>query len=87
MEPDEVESFVAGEAEIVEQKVAEFSNYYHFNSFSGEQIKFNNGNCRISARKKLDGVKGLRDESTKDIRIVIDLKKYRCSGKSFKLYL
>ena len=30
--------------------------------------------AELVQEKKLDGVKGLRDESTKDIRIVIDLK-------------
>ena len=62
-----------GEAEIVEQK-------------SGYQIiitsipyRVNKANLIMSIaelvqEKKLDGIKGLRDESTKDIRIVIDLK-------------
>ena len=62
-----------GEAEIVEQK-------------GGYQIiitsipyRVNKANLIMSIaelvqEKKLDGVKGLRDESTKDIRIVIDLK-------------
>ena len=62
-----------GEAEIVEQK-------------GGFQIvitsipyRVNKSNLIMSIaelvqEKKLDGVKGLRDESTKDIRIVIDLK-------------
>ena len=62
-----------GEAEIVEQK-------------GGFQIiitsipyRVNKSNlimaiAELVQEKKLDGIKGLRDESTKDIRIVIDLK-------------
>lgn len=62
-----------GEAEIVEQK-------------GGYQIiitsipyRVNKANlimaiAELVQEKKLDGIKGLRDESTKDIRIVIDLK-------------
>lgn len=62
-----------GEAEIIEQK-------------GGFQIiitsipyRVNKSNlimaiAELVQEKKLDGIKGLRDESTKDIRIVIDLK-------------
>ena len=63
-----------GEAEIVEQKsgVAQIiitSIPYRVNkSTLIESI------AELVQEKKLEGVKGLRDESTKDIRIVIDLK-------------
>jgi len=63
-----------GEAEIIDEK-------------NGAQIiitsipyRVNKANLIMSIaelvqEKKLDGIKGLRDESTKDIRIVIDLKR------------
>jgi DNA gyrase subunit A len=63
-----------GEAEIVEQKsgVAQIiitSIPYRVNkSTLIESI------AELVQEKKLEGIKGLRDESTKDIRIVIDLK-------------
>ncbi len=62
-----------GEAEIVEEK----------NSFSiiitSLPFRVNKANLIMSIAelvqgKKLEGIKGLRDESTKDIRVVIDLK-------------
>ena len=62
-----------GEAEIIEEK----------NSFSiiitSLPFRVNKANLIMSIAelvqgKKLEGIKGLRDESTKDIRVVIDLK-------------
>ncbi len=62
-----------GEAEIIEEK----------NSFSiiitSLPFRVNKANLIIAIAelvqgKKLEGIKGLRDESTRDIRIVIDLK-------------
>jgi len=63
-----------GEAEIVEQKDGNFSII-----ITSIPFRINKSNLIVSIaelvqEKKLEGVKGLRDESTKDIRIVIDLK-------------
>lgn len=63
-----------GEAEIVEQKDGNFSII-----ISSIPFRVNKSNLIVSIaelvqEKKLEGIKGLRDESTKDIRIVIDLK-------------
>jgi DNA gyrase subunit A len=63
-----------GEAEIVEQKDGNFSII-----ITSIPFRVNKSNLIISIaelvqEKKLEGIKGLRDESTKDIRIVIDLK-------------
>ncbi len=62
-----------GEAEIVEQK-----NGFQI-IITSIPFRVNKSNLIIAIAKlvqdkKLEGVKGLRDESTKDIRIVIDLK-------------
>ncbi|MEK7471418.1 MAG: DNA gyrase subunit A [Patescibacteria group bacterium] len=63
-----------GEAEIVEQKDGNFSII-----ITSIPFRVNKSNLIVSIAelvqgKKLEGIKGLRDESTKDIRIVIDLK-------------
>lgn len=63
-----------GEAEIVEQKDGNFSII-----ITSLPFRVNKSNLIISIaelvqEKKIEGIKGLRDESTKDIRIVIDLK-------------
>jgi len=63
-----------GEAEIVEEKSG--SSQIIITSIP---FRVNKSNLIVSIaelvqEKKLDGIKGLRDESTKDIRIVIDLK-------------
>ncbi|OGI67446.1 DNA gyrase subunit A [Candidatus Nomurabacteria bacterium RIFCSPHIGHO2_01_FULL_41_91] len=63
-----------GEAEIVEQKDGNFSIV-----ITSIPFRINKSNLIISIaelvqEKKLEGIKGLRDESAKDIRIVIDLK-------------
>lgn len=63
-----------GEAEIVEQKDGNFSII-----ITSIPFRVNKANLIVSIadlvqEKKLDGIKALRDESTKDIRIVIDLK-------------
>lgn len=63
-----------GEAEIVEQKDGNFSII-----ITSIPFRVNKSNLIISIaelvqEKKIEGIKGLRDESTKDIRIVIDLK-------------
>ncbi len=63
-----------GEAEIVEQKDGNFQII-----ITSIPYRVNKSNLIVSIaelvqEKKLEGIKGLRDESTKDIRIVIDLK-------------
>src|SRR3989339_356610 len=73
-----------GEAEIVEQKPARLdSRSGGDGNFSiiitSIPFRVNKSNLIVSIaelvqEKKLEGIKGLRDESTKDIRIVIDLK-------------
>lgn len=72
-----------GEAEIVEQKPARPGSAGGDGNFSiiitSIPFRVNKANLIMSIaelvqEKKLEGIKGLRDESTKDIRIVIDLK-------------
>lgn len=63
-----------GEAEIVEQKDGNFSII-----ISSLPYRVNKANLIVSIaelvqEKKIEGIKALRDESTKDIRVVIDLK-------------
>ena len=63
-----------GEAEIVEQKDGNFQII-----ITSIPYRVNKSNLIVSIaelvqEKKLEGIKGLRDESTKDIRIAIDLK-------------
>lgn len=64
-----------GEAEIIEQKNGSFqivitSIPYRVNKAEGiiERI------AALVRDKKIDGIKGLRDESTEDIRVVVDIK-------------
>ena len=63
-----------GEAEIVEQKNGQFQII--ITSLPYRVVKQNlvEAIADLVREKKLDGIKGLRDESTKDIRVVIDLK-------------
>ncbi len=63
-----------GEAEIVEQKNGQFQII--ITSLPYRVVKQNlvEAIAELVREKKLDGIKGLRDESTKDIRVVIDLK-------------
>ncbi len=65
---------VRGEAEIVEQKNGQFQII--ITSLPYRVVKSNliEGIADLVREKKIDGIKGLRDESTKDIRVVIDLK-------------
>ena len=72
-----------GEAEIVEQKASSVSSGPKDGNFSiiitSIPFRVNKSNlimaiAELVQEKKLEGIKGLRDESTKDIRIVIDLK-------------
>ncbi|OGI71103.1 hypothetical protein A3B84_03020 [Candidatus Nomurabacteria bacterium RIFCSPHIGHO2_02_FULL_35_13] len=63
-----------GEAEIVEQKGGNFQIVITSIPFRVNKSNLIMAIAELVQEKKLDGVKGLRDESTKDIRIVIDLK-------------
>lgn len=63
-----------GEAEIVEQKGGSFSIIITSIPFRVNKANLIMAIAELVQEKKLDGIKGLRDESTKDIRIVIDLK-------------
>jgi DNA gyrase subunit A len=66
---------VRGEAEIVETKSGQFqivitSIPYRVNKAEGLLAKI----ADLVRDKKIDGIKALRDESAKDIRVVVDLK-------------
>lgn len=63
-----------GEAEIVEQKDGNFSIIITSIPFRVNKSNLIVSIAELVQEKKLDGIKGLRDESTKEIRIVIDLK-------------
>jgi len=63
-----------GEAEIVEQKDGNFSIIITSLPFRVNKSNLIVSIAELVQEKKLEGIKGLRDESTKDIRIVIDLK-------------
>ncbi|MCX6747507.1 MAG: DNA gyrase subunit A, partial [Candidatus Nomurabacteria bacterium] len=63
-----------GEAEIIEQKGGMFSIIITSIPFRVNKSNLIMAIAELVQEKKLEGIKGLRDESTKDIRIVIDLK-------------
>jgi DNA gyrase subunit A len=63
-----------GEAEIVEQKDGNFSIIITSIPFRVNKSNLIVSIAELVQEKKIEGIKGLRDESTKDIRIVIDLK-------------
>lgn len=63
-----------GEAEIVEQKDGNFQIVVTSIPFRVNKSNLIMTIAELVQEKKLEGIKGLRDESTKDIRIVIDLK-------------
>ena len=63
-----------GEAEIVEDKNGSFSIIITSIPFRVNKSNLIMSIAELAQEKKLEGIKGLRDESTKDIRIVIDLK-------------
>jgi DNA gyrase subunit A len=63
-----------GEAEIIEQKDGNFSIIITSIPFRVNKSNLIVSIAELVQEKKLEGIKGLRDESTKDIRIVIDLK-------------
>jgi len=63
-----------GEAEIVEQKSGTFQIIITSIPYRVNKSTLIEAIATLIQEKKLEGIKGLRDESTKDIRIVIDLK-------------
>jgi DNA gyrase subunit A len=65
---------VRGEAEIFETKNGQFQIIITSLPFRVVKSNLIEGIADLVREKKIDGIKGLRDESTKDIRVVIDLK-------------
>lgn len=63
-----------GEAEITEQKDGNFSIIITSIPFRVNKANLIIAIAELVQEKKLEGIKGLRDESTRDIRVVIDLK-------------
>ncbi len=63
-----------GEAEIIEQKGGMFQIIITSIPFRVNKSNLIMAIAELVQEKKIDGIKGLRDESTKDIRVVIDLK-------------
>ncbi len=63
-----------GEAEITETKNGQFQIIITSIPFRVVKSNLIENIADLVREKKIDGIKGLRDESTKDIRVVIDLK-------------
>ena len=63
-----------GEAEIVEQKSGTFQIIITSIPYRVNKADLIMSIASLVQEKKLEGIKGLRDESSKDIRIAIDLK-------------
>jgi DNA gyrase subunit A len=63
-----------GEAEIIENKGGNFQIIISSLPFRVNKANLIMAIADLVQEKKLEGIKGLRDESTRDIRIVIDLK-------------
>ncbi|MCE9517667.1 DNA gyrase subunit A, partial [Candidatus Nomurabacteria bacterium] len=63
-----------GEAEIVEQKTGTFQIIITSIPYRVNKSSLIESIAALVQEKKLEGIKGLRDESAKDIRIAIDLK-------------
>jgi len=63
-----------GEAEIVEQKTGTFQIIITSIPYRVNKSNLIEAIAALVQEKRLEGVKGLRDESAKDIRIAIDLK-------------
>jgi len=63
-----------GEAEIIEQKSGTFQIIITSIPYRVNKSALIESIATLVQEKKLEGVKGLRDESTRDIRIAIDLK-------------
>ncbi|MEI6811122.1 MAG: DNA gyrase subunit A, partial [Candidatus Nomurabacteria bacterium] len=65
---------VRGEAEISETKNGQFQIIITSIPFRVVKSNLIESVADLVREKKIEGIKGLRDESTKDIRVVIDLK-------------
>ncbi|MEK7505896.1 MAG: DNA gyrase subunit A, partial [Patescibacteria group bacterium] len=65
---------VRGEAEIVEGKSGQFQIIISSIPYRVNKSELIIRIADLVREKKLEGIKGLRDESTKDVRIAIDLK-------------
>jgi len=65
---------VRGEAEIVEDKKGNFAIVISSIPFRVNKADLQEKIANLVRDKKLEGIKEMRDESTKDIRVVIDLK-------------
>ncbi len=65
---------VRGEAEIVETKAGSFQIVITSIPYRVNKADLIEHIADLVREKKLEGIKGLRDESTRDIRVVIDLK-------------
>ncbi len=65
---------VRGEAEIFETKSGQFQIIITSIPFRVVKSNLIENIADLVREKKIEGIKGLRDESTKDIRVVIDLK-------------
>lgn len=65
---------VRGEAEITETKNGQFQIIITSLPFRVVKSNLIENIADLVREKKIEGIKGLRDESTKDIRVVIDLK-------------
>ncbi|MFA7285491.1 MAG: DNA gyrase subunit A [Candidatus Paceibacterota bacterium] len=63
-----------GEAEIVEQKGGMYQIIITSIPYRVNKANLIMSIAELVQEKKLEGIKGLRDESTRDIRVVIDLK-------------
>ncbi len=63
-----------GEAEIVEQKAGLSQIVITSIPYRVNKSNLIQSIAELAQEKKIEGIKGLRDESTKDIRVVIDLK-------------
>ncbi len=65
---------VRGEAEIVEQKGGQMQIIVTSLPYRVVKANFVESIADLVREKKIDGIKGLRDESTRDMRVVVDLK-------------
>lgn len=63
-----------GEAEIIEHKSGTFQIVITSIPYRVNKADLISSIAELVQEKKIEGIKGLRDESTKDIRVVIDLK-------------
>ena len=63
-----------GEAEIVEQKAGQSQIIITSIPYRVNKSNLIQSIAELAQEKKIEGIKGLRDESAKDIRVVIDLK-------------